>query len=89
MGRKDESVYYSKPYYNETEFNIKFPCGFLITGRPSLIKMKIRLHKKKCHLCSKEKDITEDSLKQYFQLNNPEKIYTAMKNSGKNPREYL
>ena len=43
---------------DESDYQAYAPCGFYIQGRPSLQKMKIKLHRKKCPVCATYRDNT-------------------------------
>ena len=38
--------------FDESDYEANAPCGFYVQGRPSLQNMKMRLHRKKCPVCS-------------------------------------
>ena len=55
--------------YDESDYGAQTACGFYAQGRPSLIRLKLKLHKAKCPTCSQFEgymnmdEMTHDSFK--------------------------
>ena len=39
--------------YDESDYNAFAPCGYYYQGRPSLMRIKLRLHRRSCPVCCK------------------------------------
>ena len=61
--------------FDESDYEAKTPCGFYFQGRPALQKMKIKLHRKKCPVCSdpKYRDNTAELSHDLFKAHAPPK----------------
>ena len=70
-------------HHNQSLYIVQYTCGYQFKGRPSLIKMMVRLHRKKCSECSKLKD-TLETLETFFGLDPPRKneLDISMHNKG-------
>jgi len=66
--------------FDESDYEGNAPCGFYVQGRPSLHKMKMRLHRKKCPVCSdpKYRDNTAEISHAFFKAQAPPKRMQGM-----------
>lgn len=70
--------------YDETDYNSGMFCGYYIQGRPSLQKIKIRLHIKNCAICQTQKNNSNEISHEFFKKEAPQKLMRGivMRNSG-------